>query len=49
MNSKESFAQGCIARYRHQAVWSYVMELQPIELQRFLKKEDGGILRPLST
>jgi hypothetical protein len=37
-NSKESFAQSRVARYRHQAVWGYVMELQPIELQKICEK-----------
>jgi hypothetical protein len=31
-NSEESFAQGRITRHRHQAVGSYVVELQPVKL-----------------
>jgi hypothetical protein len=39
-NSEESFAQGRITCYRHQAIGSNVVELQPIELQE-VHKESG--------
>jgi hypothetical protein len=38
MNSKESFAQGRVIHHRHRAIGSYVVELQPIELQEIYKE-----------